>query len=100
MKNIPYEKRYAANTWQTSNEIFKPTRVGNLELVFPAFSKSKIFSVRPDIVIVDKEPIIDLILGRETFAEFGTMLDFQDKKLQIDHAKIAMRPLICLGVNI
>ena len=60
MKNIPTQKRYAAKNWQTSNGTFKTTHVGNLEMMFPAFSKSKIFSIRPDIVIVgesDEKPI-------------------------------------------
>ena len=50
-----------------------------LKLMFLAVSKSKIFSVRQDIVIVDKEPMFNLILGIKTLAKFGTMLDFQDK---------------------
>ena len=47
-------------TWQTSNGTFKTTRVGNLEMMFPALFKSKIFFMRPDIILVDesdKEPM-------------------------------------------
>ena len=80
MKKIPSKKRYTAKTWQTLNETFKTTHVGNLEIIFPAFSKSKIFVICPDIVIVDKsdtEPVFDLILGIETLAKFGTVLDLQ-----------------------
>ena len=55
MKNIPNEKRYAAKTWQISDGTFKTTHVGgNLEMAFPACSKSKIFLIRPDIVIINK----------------------------------------------
>ena len=69
MKNIPNEKRHAAKTWQTSNGTFKATHVGNLYLTFPAFSESKIVSVRPDIVIIDKKIRFDLIPGTETLAK-------------------------------
>ena len=67
MTNIPNEKRYGAETWQTPNGKIKTTHVGNLEMMFPAFSKSKIFAMRPDTVIVDKsdeEPMLNLILGK------------------------------------
>ena len=99
MKNIPTEKRYAAETWQTSNGTFKTTHVGNLELIFSAFSKSTIFSVCLDVVIVDKESTFDLILDIETLAKSGMILDFQDKTIHIDHANIAIRPLHSLGVK-
>jgi hypothetical protein len=95
LKNIPHEKRYAAETWQTSNGTFTTTLVGNLEMMFPAFSKSKIFAIRPDIVIIDEkdgEPMFDLILGIETLAKFGTILDFQECTIQIDHAVVPMIP--------
>ena len=81
MKNIPKQKRYAAKTWQTLNGIFKTTHVGNLEMIFPAFSKSKLFVIHPAIVIVDKsheEPMFNLILGIEILVRFGTILDFQN----------------------
>ena len=48
---------------------------------------------------VDKEPVSDLIPGIATLAKFGTIWDFQDKTIQIDHAKISMRPLSSLGVK-
>ena len=50
----PNKKSYAAKTWQTSTGAFKATHAGNLEMMFPAFSKSKIFAICPDIVIIDK----------------------------------------------
>ena len=63
--------------------------------MFPAFSKSKIFSIRPDIVIFgesDEEPMFDLILDIATLAKCGTILDLQNNTIQIDHAVVAMRP--------
>ena len=95
MKNIPHQKRNAAETWQTSNGTFKTTHVGNLEMMFPAFSKFKIFSILPDIVIVDKsdeELMFVLILRIETLAKFGSILDFQEGTIQIAHRVVAMRP--------
>ena len=83
-KNIPNKKRHAAKTWQTLNETFKTTHVRNLEMMCPAFSKCKIFSIRLDIVIVDKsdeESMFDLILGIETLAKFGAILDFQNNTI-------------------
>ena len=41
-----------------------------------------------------------LILGIETLAKFGTFLDFQEKSIQIDHTKIAMRPYKSLAKNL
>ena len=72
----------------------------DLELMFPEFFKSQIFFVCPDIVIVDKpneEPMFNLMLGIKSLAKFGTGMDFQDKSIQIDHAKIAIRPYSTIG---
>ena len=53
-------------------------------------------AICPDIVIVDKldgEPMFDLVLCIETLAKFGTVLDFPEHEIQIDHMiDIAMRP--------
>ena len=76
LKNIPNETKYAAKTWKTSNGTFKKTHSGNLELMFPAFYKTKLFSVCLDIVIVDKEPMVDSLLGIKTLPKVGTILDF------------------------
>ena len=94
MKNIPNQKRYIAETWQTSNGTFKTTHVGNLEMMFPEFLMSKIFAIRPDIGIVDEtdgEPMFDLIVDIETSAKFGTFLDFQELTIQIDHTVITAK---------
>ena len=69
--------------------------MGNLELMFPAFSRSKVFTVQADIVIVpeSEDPMFNLILGIDTLAKFGTVLNFKDKTVEINQAKISMRPL-------
>ena len=96
LKNIPYEKRYAAKKWQTSTGTFKTTHVGNLDIMFPAFSRSKIFSIQADIVIVPEnvDPLFNLILDIDTLAKFGTVLDFKNETVEIDSAVNSMRPLI------
>ena len=69
-KRIPWKERITPQEWRTSNGTFKTTKVGVLELTFPEFSTSKLFSVRPDIVNVPAEhnkPVYDMILGTETF---------------------------------
>ena len=68
--------------------------------MFPAFAKSKIFSISPNILIIDKsnkKHMFDLILGIETLAKFGTVLDFQEHTVQIDHAVVPMRPYTSLA---
>ena len=100
MKNIPNEKRYAAKTWQTSSGTFKTTHVGNLEMMFPVFFRSKIFAIRLNIVIVEKsdeEPMFDLIVGIKTIAKLSTVLNFQERTVQIDHVVVAVRPYTSLA---
>ena len=77
---IPYKERFAPQRWRTSNGIFETTKVGKLEVSFPDYSSSKRISLQPDIVDVrveDDEPIYDLILGVETMAKLGIVLNFQ-----------------------
>ena len=50
LKNIPHKKRYVPEIWETSNGTFKTTKVGELELTFPEFSRSKLSSLSPDVV--------------------------------------------------
>ena len=78
MKNIPTQKRYAAENWQTSNGTFKTTHVGNLEMMFPAFSKSKIFSIRPDIVIVDESEDVRLDIRHQNTSNIWYYFGFPE----------------------
>ena len=96
LKNIPHVKRYAPSKWETSNGTFKTTKVGNLELLFPDFSRSKFFSVSPDIAELqddDDEPMFNLIIGTETLAKFGVVLDFGQNTIILDHISSPMQPL-------
>ena len=96
LKNIPHKKRYAPETWETSNGTFKTTKVGELELIFPEFSRSKLFSLSPDVVELqtyDEEPMFDLIIGVETLAKYGIVLDFGTKVITIDKIQSPMKPI-------
>ena len=50
-----------------------------MELIFPEYSDSKLVTVKPDIVDIPAEmskPVYDMILGVETMAKMGVVLDF------------------------
>ena len=81
LKNIQHESRYSPMKWTTSNGTFATTKVGNLDLIFPEFSGSKRFSLRPDIQVVpeDEEPMFDLIIGVESLQRFGAILNFKNQ---------------------
>ena len=96
LKHTNPEKRTHPNIWGTSNGAFKTTKVGNVEMKFPEFSRNKIFSLNPDIIQREndaKNPMFDMIIGVETLTKFGVILDFSSKTLTIDHHTITMRPL-------
>ncbi len=68
-----------------------------LELIIPEFSSSKLFAVRPDIVDIladENKPVYDMILGTETMAKMGVVLDFQEKSIAIDQISLKMKDLI------
>ena len=92
---IPYKERCAPQQWRTSNGTFKTTNVGKLKLLFPEFSSSKVATIKADIVTVPKKdaaPIYDLIIGIESLAELGAILNFADKSITIDHVVLPMKP--------
>ena len=63
--------------------------------MFPNFSKSKQFSLNPNIVELLEDankPMFDLILDVKMLAKFGAVLDFSRKIITIDHVKNTMRP--------
>ena len=53
-KSINPIKRTHPIVWGTSNGDFETTKVGNDNMKFTEFSRNKIFSVEPDIVILAK----------------------------------------------
>ena len=94
---IPFKERFAPQKWHTSNGAFQTTKVGRLDVTFPEFSKSKVAHIRPDIVEIPAElgkPVYDLIIGVETMAKMGIVLDFANKEITIDQIKHQMKALI------
>ncbi|MCP4746807.1 MAG: hypothetical protein GY874_11815, partial [Desulfobacteraceae bacterium] len=91
---IPFKKRISPQKWRTSNGTFMTRSVGDLDLKFPEFSKSKTASFQPDIVEVPKTaaaPIYDLILGIKSLANIGAILDFAKSTVTIDQVELPMR---------
>ena len=70
--------------------------MGDLKVTFPEFSNSKRASgFRPDIIRLPKnspKPVYDLIIGVQSLANIGCILDFASKSLTIDSIKLPMRP--------
>ncbi|MCP4747846.1 MAG: hypothetical protein GY874_17170, partial [Desulfobacteraceae bacterium] len=84
---IPLKKRVSPQKWRTSNGTFMTKNVGNLELHFPEFSRSKVASFQPDVVKVPKTaaaPVYNLILGVKSLANMGAILNFAEATITID----------------
>ena len=95
-ERIPQKERFSPQKWKTSNGTFKTTKVGNLEMKFPSFSESKLFTLKPDIVDVPVEmnkPVYDLIIGVESMTKMGVIMDFAEMQITIDHVSQPMRTL-------
>jgi hypothetical protein len=61
--------------------------VGEIELSVVNYSASKKVHLRPDIVEYPKggpKPLYDLIIGKETLHDIGTVLDFKERTITID----------------
>lgn len=81
------------SSWNTSNGAFQTTDVAKMELLFPEFSQSKIFSCQADvkIVSVNDKPTYDLIIGIETLARWNCMLNFTERIITIDGIDAPMK---------
>ncbi len=80
--------------WRTSNGIFITKNVGDLDLNFPKFLKSKAFSFQPNVVEVPKTaaaPAYDLIIGVKSLANMGAILDFAKETITVDQVRLPMR---------
>ena len=93
---IPAKERFASQWWRTSNGTLETTKVRNLEICFPEYSKNKQILVRPDIVDIPEDedlPTYDLILGVKTMSKLGIVLDFGERMITIDQIKLPMKTI-------
>ncbi len=93
-KYIPVVSRVFPESWSTSNGPFKTKKVGEVELSFVEYSANKKVHLRPDIVECSKggpPPLYDLIIGKQTLHDIGTMLDFKERTITIDDILLPMR---------
>jgi hypothetical protein len=76
--------------------------VGDIEISFVEHSASKKVRFQPNIVEYspgDQVPIYDLIIGKQTMHDLGVKLDFQEKKITIDHIYLPMRNIANLQLK-
>jgi len=91
--SVPYYPRNIPQIWHTSNGIFCTENQGDMELVFPEFSDLKRGYLNPDIAEFNSDkssPMFDLIIGTETMAELGIILDFKTKMVTLDEQTLPM----------
>lgn len=74
------------NVWSTSNGKFETDEIAQLNFVLPEFSQSKVMSCTADVRrIKDKRSVqYDAIIGIKTLHEWGVLLNFRDRLLDID----------------
>ena len=79
---------FAPQKWRTSSDTFETQYyIGNLNIAFPEFSRSKKAIFRLAIVRIeenDPAPVYDLIGGVKRLANMGVVLDFATGILTID----------------
>ena len=92
---LKYEavRRSYPSTWNTSNGTFHTSEVAKMDLLFPEFSQSRIFSCQADvkIVSVNDNPTYDLIIGIETLGRWKSLLDFCDRVVTLDGLQAPMK---------
>jgi hypothetical protein len=73
--------------------MFQTKRKTEIELNFFEYSDSKRYLAEPDIIEYDKNnrPQYNLILGVKTMKTYGIILDFKDKMITVDEAKLPMQ---------
>jgi len=85
-------------TWGTSNGTFKTSLRAKMQVLLPEFSQSKLFELEPDVKIVKEDEVkYDLIVGVQTMAAWGVVLDFKKQELTIDEQTISLRQPESLG---
>jgi len=95
-------KRAVPQSWGTSNGTFITIKVGEISLSFVEYSASKSINLVPDIVEYEagaSEPLYDLIIGKQTLHDIGTVLDFKEKTITIDSILLPMRNIVNLQLK-
>ncbi len=95
-KYIPVVSRAVPESWSTSNGTFKTKKVGEVELSFVEYLANKKVHLHPDIVEYSKggpQPLYDLIIGKQTMHDIGTVLDFKERTITIDDIFLPMRDI-------
>jgi hypothetical protein len=91
---IPVVRRAVSESWSTSNGTFKTKKVGDVKLSFVEYFASKKVHLYPDIVEHPQGspwPLYDLIIGKQTLHDIGTVLDFKEMTITIDEILLPMR---------
>lgn len=92
LKYVAVQRSYPS-TWNTSNGVFQTSDVAKMDLLFPEFSQSRIFSCTADVKIisVNENPTYDLIIGIETLGRWRSLLDFCDRVVTLDGLQAPMK---------
>ncbi len=93
-KYIPIINRAVPESWSTFNGTFKIKKVGEIKLFFVNDSASKKVHLRPDIVEYTQggpKPLYDLIIGKQTLHDIGTVLNFKERTITIDDILLSMQ---------
>ena len=101
-KYIPTVKRAVPQSWGTSNGTFQTKKVGTIDISFMEYSASKSVCLTPDIVeykVGAPSPLYDLIIGKQTLHDIGTVLDFKEKIITIDSILLPMRNIVNLQLK-
>ncbi len=68
--------------------------MGKVELSFVEYSANKKVHLCPDSVEYSKEgppPLYNLLIGKQTLHDIGTMMDFKERTITIDDILLPMR---------
>lgn len=93
LKNYSLTERAYPQQWGTSDSEFTTKYMADMELLFPEFSENKILSLKPDVKVCSTghKPVYDVIIGVETLASWGVMLNFRTRTIDLDGLSIPMK---------
>jgi hypothetical protein len=90
-KYIPVVNRAVPESWSTSDSTFKTKKVGDVELSFLQHSASKRVGGTP--------LLYNLIIGKQTLHDTGTVLNFKENTITIDEFLLPMRNINNLQIK-